>query len=176
MYYCDFFFLMRKLKFREVKNPSQNNTEVNKWHSWDSSPGLCLKGCILFPLYFLSSVCHTNHDWWFSLLLLLVSSGNTLWFHSWLYPHVPVLNVTFTGSSVVLAGQMRCSSALKEEWTYLRVFSLIKWQSGDVPWLSALITSQILKRNVGLLKLISVFLLFPINFWPESQARNMCIL
>ena len=57
---------------------------------------------------------------------------------------------------MVLAGQMRCSSVLKEEWTYLRVFSLIKWQSGDAPWLSALITSRILKRHVGLLKLISV--------------------
>lgn len=83
-------------------------------------------------------------------------SGEAPFFHSQCCPHVIVLLIIFTDSSVVSVSQMKCWSALKKEWTYLRVFSLIKWQSADVPSLSAFITSQILKRHVGLLKLISV--------------------
>lgn len=101
------------------------------------------------PLYLLPAMLTRT------FIIITVNALWKDWFHSWHCPHVTVC-ITFTGSSVVLVGQMRCSSVLKEEWTYLRVFSLIKWQSGDVPWLSALITSRILKRHVGLLKLISV--------------------
>lgn len=134
-------------------------------------PKLCSLSAI--PLYLLPAMLTMI------FIIIIVNAFWKDWFHSWRCPHVTVC-IIFTGSSVVLAGQMRCLSVLKEEWTYLRVFSLIKWQSGDVPWLSALITSRILKRHVGLFEVnlyVTIkFFLFPIGFlaWVTNQKCAYC--